>query len=67
MESPAARLWVAGLVNGCLTTPFDRDAVRCLEERGSLPRCMDEMVLRAPERKEAVLKLLESARRHRVR
>jgi hypothetical protein len=57
-QSPAARRWVAHLVHGCLTTPFDREAVRCLEERRNLPHCMDELVRRAPEREEAARQLL---------
>jgi hypothetical protein len=67
VQSHAGQSWVAKIANGCLTTPFDRDAVRCVEERRNLPHCLDELVLRAPEREEAVMKLLESARQHPVR
>lgn len=61
-NSPAARRWVAKMANACLTTPFDRDAVRCLEEQRNLPYCMKELALRAPELEPAIVKLLAASR-----
>jgi hypothetical protein len=48
-KSPAAEHWVGELVRGCLTTPFDRQAVRCLSESRQLTQCLDDLVRRSPE------------------
>lgn len=63
-KSPAAQRWVAELVRSCLTTPFDRRAVRCLNESRQLTRCMDDLVHRSPNtRTEASLLLKHLSRR----
>jgi hypothetical protein len=47
--------------HACLTTPFDHQAVRCVEMTSNFPRCLEEMSWRAPERKAAIARALEGA------
>jgi hypothetical protein len=49
------------VTHGCLTTPFDHQAVRCVEESRLLPRCMDELAWRIPERKPAITRFMTRA------
>lgn len=57
-RSAAAQRWVAQMAHACLTTPFDREALRCLEETKSVSRCLEQMVRRDPKRQAAVRALL---------
>lgn len=53
-SSPAKSRFLTIVTHGCLTTPFDHQAVRCVNETRSLRRCMEDLAWRVPERKPAV-------------
>lgn len=46
-------------IHACLTTPFDHQAVRCVETTSNIPRCMEEMSWRTPERRKAIARVLD--------
>ena len=50
LRFPHVRVAVENLTNECLTTPFDRETVRCMEEVGAFQICIRDFVLRHPER-----------------
>lgn len=65
--SPAARQVTARLVHGCLTTPFDQEAVACVNAGHSLRRCADELATREPERVPALNELLSDLSKNLAR
>lgn len=58
--SPAAQRLVARLVHGCLTAPFDEETLRCVAQSRNLPRCMEQLAHREPQRRATLQSLLES-------
>jgi len=65
--SPAARQVMARLVHGCLTTPFDLEAVHCVKAGHSLRRCADELAGRDPNRVPALNELLSDLSKNLAR
>lgn len=61
--SPLSRNIMGLLTHSCLTTPFDFEAVRCVEDGRGLRRCADELALREPERTPALRRMLASIMR----
>lgn len=59
--SPAKKRLLTIVVHGCLTTPFDHQAVRCVEETRGLPRCMEDLAWRIPERKPSITRFMTRA------
>jgi hypothetical protein len=49
LERPDVKDAVDELTVRCLTTPFDRSLLRCVEERGQLNRCFIEFRARRQE------------------
>ncbi len=60
-SSPAKSRFLTIVTHGCLTTPFDHQAVRCVSETRNLRRCMDELSWRIPDRKESVQRFMTRA------
>lgn len=60
-ENPAKNRFLTIVTHGCLTTPFDHQAVRCVEETRGLPRCMDELAWRIPSRKPTITHFMTRA------
>lgn len=50
LRFPHVRETVENLTHECLTTPFDRETVRCMEEVGAFQICIRDFILRHPER-----------------
>ncbi len=46
LSSPQAREAYQSEISRCLTTPYDRELVRCVEERGASRRCYQDFELR---------------------
>jgi hypothetical protein len=42
LDSPQAKQSYQSEISRCLTKPYDRELVRCVEERGPSPRCYQE-------------------------
>lgn len=61
--SPLARNVMGLLTHSCLTTPFDFEAVRCVEEGRGLRRCADELAAREPARTPALRRMLANITR----
>lgn len=59
--SPAKSRFLTIVTHGCLTTPFDHQAVRCVEETRGLPRCMDDLAWRIPSRKPSIRRFMTRA------
>lgn len=59
--SPAKTRFLNIVTQGCLTIPFDLQAVRCVEETRGLPRCMEELAWRVPERKTSITRFMTRA------
>lgn len=60
-DSLGKNRFLAIVTHGCLTIPFDHQAVRCVEETRSLPRCMDELSWRIPERRPSIARFMTRA------
>lgn len=60
-ESPGKNRFLGIVTHGCLTIPFDHQAVRCVEETRGLPRCMEELSWRIPERKPSITRFTTRA------
>lgn len=58
LHSPRVRRVADRLIQGCLTVPFDRQAVACSERGHDFLRCMDDLGRRNPDRLEALRGLL---------
>ena len=56
--SPKVRRLSERLIQGCLTVPFDKQAVTCVSSGRSFLSCVDDLARRAPERKPALTQLL---------
>lgn len=57
-HSPKVRRLSERLIQGCLTVPFDKQAVFCVSKGRSFLSCVDDLARRAPERKPALSQLL---------
>lgn len=55
--SPLATRIADRLVFGCLTVPFDRVTVECVEQGRGFLRCTEELAQREPNRRRAVHQL----------
>jgi hypothetical protein len=49
LETPQVTEAYQSEISRCLTTPYDRRLVRCVEERGATRRCYQEFELRRRE------------------
>jgi hypothetical protein len=49
LETPQVSEAYQSEISRCLTTPYDRQLVRCVEERGATRRCYQEFELRRRE------------------
>jgi len=49
LSAPQVREAYQSEISRCLTTPYDRELVRCVEERGASRRCYQEFELRRGE------------------
>ncbi|GEM_PF-2541374 len=58
-HSPRLNRVIAKLTQACLTTPFDRRAVSCIEKTDDLKSCIEQLAYRAPERRSALEAFLE--------
>lgn len=58
-HSPLVRRVANRLTRGCLTVPFDRATLRCVQEGRSLVSCADTLVRQHPERRDALRELLQ--------
>lgn len=57
-HSPKVRRVAGRLIQGCLTVPFDKEAVSCARSGRNLLSCAEELARRAPERRESLRALL---------
>lgn len=49
LRNPRVRQAVELLTHQCITVPFDREMLRCMEESGSLELCFHQFMSRDPE------------------
>lgn len=56
--SPKVRRLSERLIQGCLTVPFDKQALACVADGRSFLSCVDDLARRAPQTKPALTQLL---------